>query len=129
MYIKTIKIRAKDLKPGDLFSTYGKDYWDKASIGKEGQVGEKVFIRTDANCPIDQYDVEVFKIEIVPGKYEIDNEEILNMLEDCLTETRIRNTLTSWEEEFIESINDQYKFKGYLTDKQIEALEKIWDKI
>ena len=41
--IKATKVRGIDLKPGDLFSTAGQDYWLKAM--DKGSVGERVFIR------------------------------------------------------------------------------------
>jgi hypothetical protein len=42
--IKTEKIVASTLQPGDLFSTLGPDYWDDAIMGPS--IGERVYIRT-----------------------------------------------------------------------------------
>jgi hypothetical protein len=42
--IKAERIVASDLRPGDLFSTIGSDYWDDAIMGPS--IGEKVFVRT-----------------------------------------------------------------------------------
>jgi len=35
-------------------------------------------------------------------------------------------TLTKWEEMFVESVEDQFKRKGSITDRQEEILEKIY---
>ena len=50
----TVKITAtpttgRNLKPGDLFSTCGTEYW--ASIDSRLTIGERVYIRT--NTPVD----------------------------------------------------------------------------
>ncbi len=50
MKIKATPIKGQDLKPGDLFSTAGQDYWDNPD---PGSVGEKVYIRT--NNPAEWY--------------------------------------------------------------------------
>ncbi len=34
--------------------------------------------------------------------------------------------LTDWEENFIESISDQFTRRSYLSDKQFEILERIY---
>lgn len=62
--IKAIPIVARDLQPGDLFSTEPQIYWDKMMIGRG--VGEMVYIRTNQPCP-DGDDVEFrcFKLEII----------------------------------------------------------------
>lgn len=36
-----------------------------------------------------------------------------------------RKALTKWEEQFVESVSDQFDRNGSLTPKQIETLEKI----
>ena len=38
------------------------------------------------------------------------------------------NKLTSWEENFLESISEQLTLKGTLSDKQMEVLNRIADK-
>jgi hypothetical protein len=48
---------------------------------------------------------------------------VRHMLESLETPSR---ELTKWEEGFIESITEQYQGKGWLSDKQIEILEKIY---
>lgn len=62
MKITVKKIKAKNLKPGDLFSRAGKLYWDNYSNNKS--IGEKVYIRTSEECPKDQEEVEIYKLTI-----------------------------------------------------------------
>jgi hypothetical protein len=61
MKILAEDITAKELLPGDLFSTATQFYWDHRMIGS---IGEKVYIRTDVPCPEDQLDVEICRITI-----------------------------------------------------------------
>jgi len=61
MKIHAEPVRGADLQPGDLFSTAGPMNWhlrDRAAIG------EKVYIRTEAPCPMDQADNHVYRITI-----------------------------------------------------------------
>jgi hypothetical protein len=61
--IKATPIAARDLVPGDLFSTYGPSYWDSPL---SGSIGERVYIRTETpatNAP--DADSTVFRIEII----------------------------------------------------------------
>lgn len=37
--------------------------------------------------------------------------------------------LSAWEEEFIESIKEQFEDRGTLTDKQKAKLSEIWERI
>jgi predicted DNA binding protein len=37
--------------------------------------------------------------------------------------------LTKWEQDFVESVKEQYENKGELTERQLEFLEKIWMKV
>ena len=37
--------------------------------------------------------------------------------------------LTGWESDFIDSILDQFRSKGDLSNKQCEILERIYDKV
>lgn len=37
--------------------------------------------------------------------------------------------LTKWEEEFILSINEQFRINNKLSDRQCEILERIYDKL
>lgn len=72
MNIVATKVKAKDLKPGDLFSTWGQDYWDGASYRRwrNDVVGERVYIRTTVPCPEEQTDEDVYQITIERGGAE-----------------------------------------------------------
>ena len=63
MKVTATKIKAAELKPGDLFSIADQQCWDNW-IKDEFAVGLKVYLRTDAMCPIDQREDEIFLIEI-----------------------------------------------------------------
>lgn len=127
--IRTKKVKAQELKVGDLFSIEGEQYWTKALKGYDGQVGEKVYVRTEAPCPQEQKNQEVYKIEITPVQ-DVEKEELEKILNDCCREAQASNSCFSdWEQDFIESINDQYSERGFLTDRQIEILERTWNKI
>lgn len=39
-------MKCRDLKPGDLFSVYGPDYWGDLGHESHGAVGESVYVRT-----------------------------------------------------------------------------------
>ena len=60
----TTRIKGKDLKPGDLFSTMGELYWNREQITMHESLGEKVYIRTETSCPKNQEDEEIYRIEI-----------------------------------------------------------------
>lgn len=62
MKIKAIAVRAEDLKPGDLFSTAGPEYWD--FIDDRESLGEKAYIRTNTPTPTDQKLIMVSRLEI-----------------------------------------------------------------
>jgi len=61
MKIKAIKIKCKDLKAGDLFSTAGSEYWDNFN---PLSIGERVFIRTEVDGPKEELEDDIYKIEI-----------------------------------------------------------------
>ena len=61
MKIIATTITAKDLRPGDLFSTANQTYWD---LRDRNAVGEKVFIRTESACPSDQADEVIHRITV-----------------------------------------------------------------
>jgi len=67
MKIIVTEVKAKDLEPGDLFSTANQEYWDTVCqplpIGLS--VGEKVYIRTPIPCPLDQADAPIYKLQIL----------------------------------------------------------------
>lgn len=62
MRIKAEKVKGKDLRPGDLFSTAGQLYWD--GIEARAALAEKVYIRMDTPCPESELEVEIFRITI-----------------------------------------------------------------
>lgn len=66
--IKATRMKGKDLKTGDLFSTGSQFYWDHRD---PKAVGEKVYLRTDVPCPPEQEEETVFKIEVIPSKIVI----------------------------------------------------------
>lgn len=60
--IATETIKAKELMPGDLFSTAGEEYWSNVDLNDTTEplpIGEKVYIRTNAPTLADDKDVEV----------------------------------------------------------------------
>ena len=56
-------VKAKDLRPGDLFSNAGADYWN----GRRDKtaVAEKVYMRTECPCPVDQENDKVYRVMMV----------------------------------------------------------------
>lgn len=61
------EIQAKDLQPGDLFSTAHPEYWSHAMDDRG--IGEMVYIRTNMSSDAaDDSDMMVFKITIVLGE-------------------------------------------------------------
>jgi len=68
MKIIAKKVKCRHLMPGDLFSTYDQEMWDSllAHENEEGRValGQKVYIRTDAPCPDDQKEFDIYRIRI-----------------------------------------------------------------
>ncbi len=62
MKIKVTSVKGAELKPGELFSTAGPEYW--AVKRDPNAIGEKVYIRTDAPTPESQKDVVIYRIEI-----------------------------------------------------------------
>lgn len=61
LIVKAKKIKAKNLKPGDLFSALGQEHWD--INGYQG-VGQKIYFRTDTPTPEDQANDEIYKITL-----------------------------------------------------------------
>lgn len=57
-------------------------------------------------------------------------EHISRIINDCNEAKNARNSpFSSWDKEFLESIEEQWTEKKWLSPKQIETLEDIWDKI
>ena len=51
-----------ELRPGDLFSTVGPEYWD---LQTRNAIGERVYIRTNTPTPPSQYHEPIYRITIV----------------------------------------------------------------
>ncbi len=67
MKIKAIKTTGIKLKPGDLFSTASQTYWNSTKNLRKTdplRIGEKVYIRTDTDCPKGQENEEIYLIKI-----------------------------------------------------------------
>ncbi len=58
-------------------------------------------------------------------------EDPKQMLEDIDSSSRCQNgiELSDWEEEFIESIQSRVDEGRGLSDRQLECLKKIWDRV
>ena len=56
-----------------------------------------------------------------------DVERAMSEIEDAISLDD--GEFTDWELEFIDSVRDGYEQYGRLTEKQLEVLEKIWDKV
>lgn len=79
MKIVAVPCKASELKPGDLFSAVGPEFWDQAHLGigpeGPGAIGVKVYIRTEV--PYDPMshssgggDIQMFRLHVVPTKVE-----------------------------------------------------------
>lgn len=55
-----------------------------------------------------------------------DKDEVLEQIGDC--ETRSKK-LSDWELNFIDSISQQLTRTGSLSEKQLEILDRIWEKV
>ena len=62
MKILAEEMLAKNLKPGDLFSSIGSTHWDNIEIYHS--LGERVYIRTDEPSPKEQENEKIYKIII-----------------------------------------------------------------
>lgn len=62
MKIIATECKAKDLKPGDLFSTASQEYWD--IVHTDNAVGEKVYIRTNSPTSKEQENDLIYRITI-----------------------------------------------------------------
>ena len=58
------------------------------------------------------------------------SDEIIEKIQDCKDVMDVCNTSVSkWEHDFIESIEEQIITKGTLSEKQEQILNNIWEKI
>jgi hypothetical protein len=64
MQIKATQVKAKDLRPGDLFSLCSQEEWDKM-LRLPFLMGHKVHVRTTNPCSLDQTNTTVYRIEII----------------------------------------------------------------
>lgn len=55
-----------------------------------------------------------------------DREEAQQLIDDCLKRD---DKLSAWEADFLDSIQDQLTDKGFLSDKQMDTLNNIWEKV
>lgn len=63
---------------------------------------------------------------MIPNDLEERRKVIKYMLDRIVNEEY--DELGSWEQNFIDSINEQFQSKGNLSDRQCEKLEQIYDK-
>ena len=68
MKIIAKKVKCKHLMPGDLFSLLDQSFWDGCALitNKNGDlpIGQMVYIRTDAKCPDEEKDDDIYRITI-----------------------------------------------------------------
>lgn len=62
MKVITTKVKAKELKEGELFTNSLQFDWD--NIQDKKAIGKSVWIRTKVVCPPKEENVELLKIEI-----------------------------------------------------------------
>lgn len=63
LVLRATPIKGRDLKPGDLFSTAGPEYWDH--VGERDSVGERAYIRTETPAHSEDLDMMVYLIEVI----------------------------------------------------------------
>lgn len=63
---------------------------------------------------------------MIPTEIDRRRETIKYMIEFC--QSQLEN-LSHWEQNFIESVSEQFDEKGNLTDTQCDKLEQIYDKL
>lgn len=68
MKIIAKRVKCKHLMPGDLFSMFPQAFWDGviSCADEDGNmpIGQKVYIRTDAPCPPEDRENEIYRIRI-----------------------------------------------------------------
>ena len=78
----TIKITAtpitgRNLKPGDLFSSYGREYWD--GIDGKLSIGERVYIRTNTSIDLAPDADDLVYLIIITQTEETDHDSMPGM--------------------------------------------------
>lgn len=63
-----------------------------------------------------------------------ENGRVQRMIEDCKNVRNVERCrggpgFDSWEQEFLDSIDRQFGKRGWLTEPQVERLQKMWDRI
>ena len=61
--VKAEECKGKDLRPGELFSTVGPEYWEAAM--DRLSVGERVYIRTNAQHDQNDGETPIYRITIM----------------------------------------------------------------
>jgi hypothetical protein len=62
MKVKVIPMKGSDLKPGDLFSTAGPEYWNHIDL--QESIGERAYIRTNTSfMKAPDFNSQVYKLE------------------------------------------------------------------
>lgn len=56
----------------------------------------------------------------------VDYDEVLEQIGDCENRS---GKLSDWELQFIDSVSQQLSKTGSLSSKQLETLDKIWEKV
>ena len=55
-----------------------------------------------------------------------DSAEITEMIQDCLDRD---NQLSEWEADFMFSLDEQMSNRDWLSEKQYDILEKVWNRV
>ena len=50
-------------------------------------------------------------------------------MDDCLATKSREDRLTEWETEFLDSVETQVVSRNTISQKQIDVLERIWEKV
>lgn len=58
----------------------------------------------------------------------MDEEDIQMALDECTEALDAGVEYSDWEMDFLQDIADQYLENGTLTDKQLDILQKLWNK-
>ena len=53
-------------------------------------------------------------------------DEYYTMIEDC---EKRESRMTEWEQSFIASVSEQLTTRGSLSPKQIELIDRIWERV
>ena len=64
---------------------------------------------------------------MIPNDQPLRGQTIERMLMSCLKRID-EDQYSQWESDFIKSISEQFNFKGDLSTKQCEILERLYDK-